>query len=66
MLTNQSLHCLSMEMDLEIALIEHSLALPFFGILGFPSGLDGKASVCNAEDPGSIPGLERSPGSECK
>ena len=30
--------------------------------LGFPSGLDGKASVCNAGDPGSIPGLERSPG----
>ena len=26
------------------------------------SGLDGKASVCNAEDPGSIPGLGRSPG----
>ena len=26
------------------------------------SGSDGKASVCNAEDPGSIPGLERSPG----
>ena len=26
------------------------------------SGSDGKASVCNAEDPGSIPGLGRSPG----
>ena len=25
-------------------------------------GLDGKASACNAEDPGSIPGLGRSPG----
>ena len=24
-------------------------------------GADGKESVCNAEDPGSIPGLGRSP-----
>ena len=31
-------------------------------ILGFPSGSDGTASVCNAGDPGSIPGLGRSPG----
>ena len=30
--------------------------------MGFPSGSDGKASVCNAGDPGSIPGLGRSPG----
>ena len=30
--------------------------------VGFPSGSDGKASVCNAGDPGSIPGLGRSPG----
>ena len=29
---------------------------------GFPSGLVGKESACNAEDPGSIPGLGRSPG----
>ena len=28
----------------------------------FPGGLDGKASVCNAGDPGSIPGSGRSPG----
>ena len=28
----------------------------------FPGGSDGKASVYNAGDPGSIPGLERSPG----
>ena len=26
------------------------------------SGSDGKASVCNAGEPGSIPGLGRSPG----
>ena len=30
--------------------------------MGFPSGSDGKASVCNAGDSGSIPGLGRSPG----
>ena len=30
--------------------------------MGFPSGSDGKASVFNAGDPGSIPGLGRSPG----
>ena len=28
----------------------------------FPSGLDGKESVCNAGDLGSIPGSRRSPG----
>ena len=31
-------------------------------IFYFPGGSDGKASVYNAGDPGSIPGLERSPG----
>ena len=30
--------------------------------MGFPGGSDGKASVCNARDPGSIPGLGRYPG----
>ena len=29
---------------------------------GFPGGLDGKASACNARDPDSIPGSGRSPG----
>ena len=29
---------------------------------GFPGGSDGKASACNVEDPGSIPGLGRYPG----
>ena len=28
----------------------------------FPGGSEGKASACNAGDPGSIPGLGRSPG----
>ena len=30
--------------------------------MGFPGGSDGSLSVCNAGDPGSIPGLGRSPG----
>ena len=30
--------------------------------MGFPGGLDGKESACNAGDLGSIPGLGRSPG----
>ena len=29
---------------------------------GFPGGSEGKMSVCNAGDPGSIPGLGQSPG----
>ena len=31
-------------------------------ILGFPGGLAGKESACNARDPGSTSGLGRSPG----
>ena len=30
--------------------------------VGFPGSSAGKESACNAEDPGSIPGLGRSPG----
>ena len=30
--------------------------------MDFPGGLEGKASACNAGDPGSIPGLGRSLG----
>ena len=32
--------------------------------LGFPGGSDGKESICNAGDLGSIPGLGRYPGGE--
>ena len=32
---------------------------------GIPGGSDGKESSCNAEDPGSIPGLGRYPGEGC-
>ena len=31
-------------------------------LLGFPGGSNSKESACNAGDPGSIPGLGRSPG----
>ena len=31
---------------------------------GFPGGSAGKESACNAGDPGSTPGLGRSPGEE--
>ena len=30
--------------------------------MGFPGGLDGKESACNAGDKGSVPELGRSPG----
>ena len=30
--------------------------------MGFPGGSEGKASACNARDPGSIPWSGRSPG----
>ena len=30
--------------------------------MGFPGGFEGKASACNAGDPGSIPESGRSPG----
>ena len=30
--------------------------------MSFPAGSDGKASACNAGDPGLIPGSGRSPG----
>ena len=29
---------------------------------GFPGGSEGKETACNAGDPGSIPGSEKSPG----
>ena len=31
-------------------------------IMGFSGGSDGKEPICNAGDPGSTPGLGRSPG----
>ena len=41
-------------------------AVPLISIAppGFPAGSEGKASARNVGDPGSIPGLGRSPGEE--
>jgi len=39
-----------------------SLLYVCFLLLDFPGGSDGKASAYNAGDPGSVPGLGRSPG----
>ena len=36
--------------------------LNHIAVVGFPGGSDGKESACNAEDLGSIPESERSPG----
>ena len=41
---------------------QHALVLALADIHDFPGGLDGKTSVCNAGDPGSIPGLGQSLG----
>ena len=47
---------------------KHKLAMcpsgftPRYLIRGFPGGSDGEESACNAGDPGSTPGLGRSPG----
>jgi len=38
------------------------LLSPSYKLKGFPGGSEGKASACNVGDPGSIPGLGRSPG----
>ena len=41
----------------------HTLILKYLiAKRGFPGGSDDKVSACNAGDPGSIPGSERSPG----
>ena len=39
-----------------------SSRLPSIYSVGFPGRSDGKASACDAGDPGSIPGLGISPG----
>ena len=41
-------------------MIVYSYSLTF--VYGSSSGSDGKESACSAGDPGSIPGLGRSPG----
>ena len=46
----------------EIKKYEPSKFVLFLGGFGYFGGSDGNASSCNAGDPGSIPGLGRSPG----
>ena len=46
------------------SLLSLNFRSPFRPLLGFPGGSDGKESVCNAGDPGSIPGSRRSPPKE--
>ena len=48
--------CSSAQQDAQCGLVSP------FPPLGFPGGLDGKASAWNAGDPGWIPGSGRSPG----
>ena len=43
-------------------IFSHSEVCLFTLLMDFPGGSDGKASVYNAGDPGSSPGLGRSPG----
>ena len=40
------------------------ISFSLYDLQGFPSGSNGKKSVCNAGDLGSIPGFERYPGGE--
>ena len=44
--------------------ISEYYSILWIGFLGFHGGSEGKASACDAGDPGSIPGSGRSPGEE--
>ena len=45
-----------------LGLTENSIEPCYVFPCGFPCGSAGKESTCNSGDPGSIPGLEKSPG----
>ena len=47
---------------LRLLMLLLAISIPACASSSFPGGSDGKASACNAGDPGSIPGLGRSPG----
>ena len=49
-------------MPLRLGFLKKSEGSKGRNIIRFPGGSDGKASACSAGDPGSIPGLGRSPG----
>ena len=50
--------------DSEHVILKRTYHFPYPALInwGFPGDSDSKASACNAGDPGSIPGLGRSPG----
>ena len=48
-------------LGLHLPTLNPGCTLPIYD-LNFPGGSEDKASACNAGDPGSIPGLRRSPG----
>ena len=49
--------------ELLCQLTDHAILMSVVSnLLDFPGGSDGKESACSAGDPGSIPGLGRSPG----
>ena len=48
--------------DSQLSLILYILLDIYYVCVGFPGGLNGKESACNAGDLGSIPGLGRSLG----
>ena len=49
--------CTLMSKAVSIALLTYDLSK-----WAFPGGSDSKESACNAGDPGSVPGSQRSPG----
>ena len=54
--------CTKMTVDITVSLICYYSLVPTMCQIGFPRSSVGKESACSAEDPGSVPGLGRSPG----
>ena len=55
-------HWVSLNLSvLDFKFLNVTVVIGFAVLLGFHGGSDGKESACNAGDPGSIPGLGRSP-----
>ena len=54
--------CTKMTVDINVSLICYYSLVPTMCQIGFPHSSVGKESACSAGDPGSIPGLGRSPG----
>ena len=54
--------CTKMTVDINVSLICYYSLVPTMCQIGFPHSSVGKESACSAGNPGSIPGLGRSPG----